>query len=565
VRTAPPLLGSVDGLSAEQINYRFNQLMAGAEFGHTPALDDDAFSRLVGELYAKPRLFTYVDLFCGAGGSSIGLTAAGGRLLRAINHSKRAIETHMTNFGSSEHEVADIDHYDMRRLPSADILWASVICTEISPAGGKKRRTKGVNPLQMELMEEGPISQDVFEKTRATAQDVIRAAEAQRYPIIIIENVVEFVKDWKLFAWCLDGMTILDYDWQLVCVSSAHIGGPTNPWAPQRRDRIYLVFNRKDVPKPDVAPRPMSQCDTCGVVEGVQWWKKPEGTLTESGRYFLVGKYGKKTGQYVYRCPNDACRHSIVTPYERAAASVINWNDLGTRICERADAGLIPLEPTTLRRIQRGLDMFGRPTLVNSAHDDDRAYPADSTPFPSRTTKIGDGLACPPFLDANGGSWNTGASSVYAPFRARTTCEWEGLVVPAGAFIDTARANVLPTPPWAPMTTIAAGGNHHGLVVPYYTTGRATPTSQPFPTTTVRDRFGLARGGDGASLDVMQAMYRMVQWYEQARAQRFPASYLITGNNGERTAQAGNAVACNVAQWLGERCAIALNRTAALA
>lgn len=561
--STPTLLGQVDGLSAAQITHRFNEIMSAAEFGSAPALSEDAFSLIVQELYAKPRLFTYVDLFCGAGGSSIGLTAAGGRLLRAINHSARAIATHSANFRDAEHEVADLDHYDMRNLPrGADILWASVICTEISPAGGKKRRKDG-NPDQIELLQHGPVTKDVFEKTRATALDVVRAVEAQRFPIVIVENVTEFVTDWELFGWLLDGMVILEYEWQLVCVSSAHVGGPTNPWAPQRRDRVYLVFNRKDVPKPDVAPRPLAHCDTCGTVEGVQVWKRPNGTQTASGRFFLVGKYGKKTGQYIYCCPNAACAQSVVTPFERPAASVINWNDLGIRICDREGAGMVPLEPTTLRRIQRGLDMFARPTMVNSAHNDDRAYPADMTPFPSSTTKIGYGLACPPFLDANGGSWNNGFSGVDRPFRTRTASEWEALVVPDGAFIDTARQNVVPTSVWSPLTTIAAGGNHHGLVVPYYTTGRATPTTQPFPTTTVKDRFGLARGGDGASLDVTQAMYRMIQWYEQARAQRFPASYLITGNNGERTAQAGNAVSCNVAQWLGERCAAALNRTAA--
>ena len=98
------------------------------------------------------------------------------------------------------------------------------------------------------------------------------------------------------------------------------------------------MLNRKDVAKPDVAPHPLCRCDTCGDVPGVQWWKKPQGTLTASGRHFQVGKYGRY-GQYLYRCPNVACRHSIVTPYERTAqagnavtASVACW--LGQRCAE---------------------------------------------------------------------------------------------------------------------------------------------------------------------------------------------------------------------------------------
>ncbi len=292
------------------------------------------------------------------------------------------------------------------------------------------------------------------------------------------------------------------------------------------------------------------------------------------------------------------CKNSVVTPFERPAAAVINWADLGVRIGDRSPDD--QLAAATLRRIKRGLEMFGRPALVNSAHSDDRAYPVEGAPFPSRTTKIGDGLACPPFLDANGGSWNRDPARVDQPFRTRTATEWEGLVVPPGAFyvknysgrpedrvravaepfgamttsrnhsivvppgafVETKRNNVLPTSAWEPLTTVSAQGNHHGLVVPYYRTGVASPTRHPFPTMTTRDTCGLAVDSVG-ELDVMACHYRMVQWYEQARAQRFPTSYRITGNNGERTAQAGNAVSSNVAQWIGEQCAEVLNRTVA--
>lgn len=41
---------------------------------------------------------TVTDLFCGAGGSSIGAERAGGTLRLGLNHWERAIETHATNF-----------------------------------------------------------------------------------------------------------------------------------------------------------------------------------------------------------------------------------------------------------------------------------------------------------------------------------------------------------------------------------------------------------------------------------------------------------------------------------
>lgn len=55
----------------------------------------------------------------------------------------------------------------------------------------------------------------------------------------------------------------------------------------------------------------------------------------------------------------------------------------------------------------------------------------------------------------------------------------------------------------------------------------------------------------------------MIQPREQLLAQRFPADYTVHGNKGEQTMQAGNAVSCNVAQWVGARVADALSRTAA--
>jgi hypothetical protein len=54
-----------------------------------------------------------------------------------------------------------------------------------------------------------------------------------------------------------------------------------------------------------------------------------------------------------------------------------------------------------------------------------------------------------------------------------------------------------------------------------------------------------------------------VDWYkekprEHLRAQRFPDSYVVKGNQGEQTMQAGNAVSANVANWLGRAVAAVL-------
>lgn len=489
----------------------------------------ELFSGRVAKMYAAVRRFRYIDLFCGAGGSSTGLTMAGGQLMLALNHSMRNIITHSTNFPGAEHDCVDINRYDMRNLPRGfEVLWVSPICTEISPAGGNSSDGQPGEEVPDELLKYGPVDKDTFQRTRATAYDVIRACEVHMPPIVIVENVIEFVTRWKLFAWWLMGMAMLGYEFQIVSANSAHLEGPDGETAPQSRDRLYIMFNRRDVARPDVRVRPRSHCGNCGEVRGVQTWKEPEGYDTESGKKFLVGKYGIRSGQYYFTCPD--CTE-IVQPITKPAASVINFHFLGERIGDRKK----PLVDNSRKRIGRGLIEIGIPQQR-------------------------------PFLDANGGSWNTGTASVDQPFRTRTTKDWEALCVPPGAFIDTVRNHAVPTSVFDPLTTIAAGGNHQGLVIPYNKGSVPFPAdTQPFNTFTTRDRQALLTGWDGASLDELidNSKYRMIQWYEQLLAQAFPLDYLMTGNIGERTAGAGNAVSANAAGFFGMAAADALERTTA--
>lgn len=578
---ATGLLGDLTTASPEEISRRFKSIIAATEWAPATQIFDLAFADLVEHAYRAPRLFTYVDLFCGAGGSSVGLTMAGGQLLKAVNHDERAIETHSKAFRGADHACADLDHYDMRKLPYAHMLWGSPICWEVSPSAGKGRARKPraqVNAYQQELLKYGPVADSTFERTRATFYDIIRACEVHDYPIVIVENVVEAALEWKLFWHFLSMMEFLGKEWQILNVSAAHVGDELNPHAAQRRDRMYIVFNKIGVPRPDLSVRPQSICEECGLVDGYQKWKPKSagGVPTASGRLLPVGKYGRN-GQYWYHCPNPGCDR-IVTPLERPAASIIDWSDLGCMIGEREANGERPLVPNTLNRLLRGMREHRRPVVATVAGNTferpgyTRAWPVDTTPFMTRVRDSTDALATPhewsAFLDANGGSWNTGSASVYAPFRARTTKEWEALCT-AGVepLIDVARAHAVPQPAASnPLQTVSTA-RHNALVVPYYRTGVAKPAaSTPFPTMATRDTCGLATPGDYAEVtmeDVMRARYRMISSEEAKRAQRFPRFYEITGNQGEQMAQAGNAVCTSVAQMIGERCAVSLNRTTA--
>jgi DNA (cytosine-5)-methyltransferase 1 len=74
------------------------------------------------------------------------------------------------------------------------------------------------------------------------------------------------------------------------------------------------------------------------------------------------------------------------------------------------------------------------------------------------------------------------------------------------------------------------------------------------------DRSGGRTAPSG--VEVEDCRFRMLQPREHLRAQRFPDSYVVTGNKGEQTMQAGNAVSANVAQWIGQQIAAVLGGVA---
>ncbi|MGO5193137.1 DNA cytosine methyltransferase [Bifidobacterium boum] len=453
---------------------------------------------------------------CGMGGSSTGLRSAGYDIKVAANHWQRAIETHSANHPDTEHLCADISAIDLRYLPRTDVLWASPICTEVSPAGGHRKRTR-----QLDLFEEhGHVPTEAFERTRVTFWEVIRAAELFRYPLVMIENVVEAAQ-WELFDTWLAGMTTLGYTAQFVSVSAAHIGSDTNPPAPQWRDRMYIVFNRKGVPAPDVRPRPLAWCEKCGTdVAAMQWWKRP-------GRH--IGKYDR---QYIYVCPEGD--HGRVEPYVRPAASAIDWTDVGTRIGDRTR----PLAASTMRRVETGLEMLLRGDFdrdfvmsVNNGGSCGRHFGPASRPLPTQ-------LGVVSYL--MGGAGDQKGTSVHAPMRTQRA---------SGAdFLVTLRRHAKPSSTSDPLATFTGAGFHHGLVIPFRRGSRPYPAvADPLSTMATRDQHGVLT----PAINVEDCYFRMLKPREAANAQAFPRHYIIHGNQGEQQMQAGNAVAVNVAHWLG--------------
>ncbi|WP_306320527.1 MULTISPECIES: DNA cytosine methyltransferase [unclassified Streptomyces] len=489
---------------------------------------------------------TSIHLFCGAGGDSDGFRRAGFDVVLGANHWDRAVETHAANFPEADHLCVDLDHYDMRRLPRARVLVGSPICTEGSPADGVSRPKGSPTVGQLDLFEEGPMQDAAWERTRATAYDILRAAEVHNFDAVVCENVPRFATAWPLFSWWLHGMEILGFRYQIVSVSAAHVGdGDVNPHAPQWRDRIFIVFTRTAMRAPNLDVRPAAWCSGCeSDVLAVQSWR--------NGR-----KIGKYRQQYDYRCPNPTCRHQLVEPYVRPAATAINWTDPGIRIADRAAHGRGPLAASTLRKIKLGLAKHRVPAVITVNHSDQgdgRAVPATAAPLATRTVRIGDGVAIPPLLVPAGGSWNTEPTTVATPMRTRTTRDSEALFLPA-PFITEHRGGGSTTRAIAdPLASITAGGNHHGLVIPYRK-GGSTTTAVPLHTIATRESAGVVLGAEDTpdEIAIEDCYFRMLSPREHLRAQRFTDDYQVKGHGGEQTKQAGNAVPANVAQWIASR------------
>jgi DNA (cytosine-5)-methyltransferase 1 len=121
---------------------------------------------------------------------------------------------------------------------------------------------------------------------------------------------------------------------------------------PQSRDRMYIVFWSKALrtPEPRHPPyRPLPALRSLNVA-AVQSWKNP------------LKKWGKYGAQYRYCCPSCA---GEVTPYYYAALNAIDWSLPAPRIGDRSR----PLKEKTLKRIQIGLEKFGRqPIMMDYVH-----------------------------------------------------------------------------------------------------------------------------------------------------------------------------------------------------
>ncbi len=195
----------------------------------------------------------YIDLFCGAGGTSTGVNDARlygehcAKVIACVNHDPNAIASHAANHPDALHFIEDIRTLDLTPLkrhikacreenPQALIvLWASLECTNFSKAkGGQPRdadsRTlaehlyryiETINPdfIQIENVEEfmswGPLDEHGRPMSKDKGRDYVR-----------------WVKNVKKYGY--------NYDYRLL--NSADYGARTT------RKRYFGMFAKKGLP-----------------------------------------------------------------------------------------------------------------------------------------------------------------------------------------------------------------------------------------------------------------------------------------------------------------------------
>ena len=195
----------------------------------------------------------YIDLFCGAGGTSTGVerTAIGGekcaKVIACVNHDPNAIKSHAANHPHTLHFTEDIRTLDLTQLvehtkrqrekyPDAQlVLWASLECTNFS-------RAKGGQPRDAD--------------SRTLADHLPRYVEALDPSYIYIENVEEFMSwgdldengkpisrdEGRLYLRWVKNMCSYGYDFSHKMLNAADFGARTS------RTRFFGIFAKHGLP-----------------------------------------------------------------------------------------------------------------------------------------------------------------------------------------------------------------------------------------------------------------------------------------------------------------------------
>lgn len=511
----------------------------------------------------------YIDLFCGAGGTSTGIELARvngykcAKVVACVNHDPNAIASHAANHHGAVHFTEDIRTLDVTPLrtildtakveyPEAKtVLWASCECTNFSKA-------KGGQPRDAD--------------SRTLAEHLYRYIEALNPDYVQIENVEEFM------SWGALDEHGKPVSWHKGCdylkwVSTVCSYGYTHSWQ---------LLNAADF-----------------------------GAYTSRKRYFAIfAKTGMKTAFPTADYSRDGGdSHNLFgTTYKRwkPVREVLDLDDEGESIFARKK----PLVENTLKRIYAGLVKFvagGEKSFLvkwnSMGSDGNYAAPSVDEPCPTVTVQNRLGVAKCRFLSKQfSGHDESKNISVEGPAGTITTKDHHALVTYYGngqpvsvekpcptlttkdrmakvTFIQNeysggGQLSDINSPNPAVMTTPkqklvscflmnpqyeSAGGS---VNKPCFTLIARMDKMPPYLIST-EDGVGIQIYDDDSPMTVkikeFMAMYgiidikmRMLKISELKAIMGFPSDYVLVGTQSEQKKYIGNAVEVNMSRRLCE-------------
>lgn len=250
----------------------------------------------------------YIDLFCGAGGTSTGVESAKinglqcAKVIACVDHDANAIASHAANHPDSLHFTEDIRTLDLSPMVSytnkmktmypeaSTVLWASLECTNFSKAKGGQARDAD---------------------SRTLAEHLFRYIEALNPDYIQIENVEEFMgwgdmtdsgkpissdKGKSYLRW-VKNVKKYGYRFQHKILNAADFGAYTS------RKRFFGIFAKPGLPIvwPEQTHSREAQCD---LFKNTRKWKPVKDVLdfTDEGESIFTRKkpLSDKTLERIY-------------------------------------------------------------------------------------------------------------------------------------------------------------------------------------------------------------------------------------------------------------------------
>lgn len=497
----------------------------------------------------------YIDLFCGAGGTSTGVDTArlGGekcaKVIACVNHDKNAIASHAANHPDALHFTEDIRTLELsplvahikkcrKQYPEALlVLWASLECTNFSKAKGGRPRDAD---------------------SRTLAEHLFRYIEAINPDYIQIENVEEFMS-WgdvdengkplsmdkgKRYTRWVCNVKSYGYRFDHRILNAADYGAYTS------RKRFFGIFAKAGLP----------------IVF-------PEATHCKEGAVSLFDELKKW----------------------KPVREVLDFEDDGESIFGRRK----PLVEATLERIFAGLVKFvagGKENFIikyNSVNKKTGKYvpPSIDEPCPTVATQNRLGVAKVSFLSKQfSGEPYSKNKSVDEPAGTITTIDHHALV--RLNFIDMQYGKGSPISVEEPANTITttpkinlvtAKVKQHYLMNPQYRSAGGSVDKPCFTLIARMDKMPpylvATETGEAAivvydtdspatvKIKEFMALYgiidikmRMLKITELKKIMGFPEDYVLIGTQAEQKKYIGNAVEVTVARcWCETLCAV-LNR-----